>query len=105
MLAIRTRTYIQGENLSSFTFDADPAAKVKEVWFEPGEKLKVDVADVGSLTLAGEWMDHIPILMNLHGQDMSPGPGELRFASPLLLKDKSVVGDLAGAFSGIFSTG
>jgi hypothetical protein len=104
LLAIRTRTYIKGENLSSFTFDADPVAKVKEVWFEPGETLKVNVADVGSLTLTGEWMDHMPILMNLHGQDMSPGPGELRFASPLLLKDKSVAGDLAGALSGIFST-
>ena len=49
-------------------------------------------------------MDHMPILMNLHGQDMSPGAGELRFASPLLLKDKKVAGDLAGALSGIFST-
>jgi hypothetical protein len=104
LLAIRTRTYIKGENLSSFTLDTDPVTKVKEVWFEPGEKLKVDVADVGPLTLTGEWMDHMPILMNLHGQDMSPGPGELRFASPLLLKDKKVVGDLAGALSGIFST-
>ena len=104
LLAIRTRTYIKGENLSSFTFDADPVTKVKEVWFEPGEKLKVDVAEVGSLTLTGEWMDHMPILMSLHGQDMSPGPGELRFASPLLLKDKSVAGDVAGTLTGIFST-
>jgi hypothetical protein len=104
LLAIRTRTYIKGENLSSFTLDADPATKVKEVWFEPGESLKVDAADVGSLTLTGEWMDHMPILMNLHGPDMSPGAGELRFASPLLLKDKKVAGDLAGALSGIFST-
>jgi hypothetical protein len=104
LLAIHIRTYIKGENLSSFTSDADPTAKVKEIWFEPGEKLNVNVADVGSLTLTGEWMDHVPILMSLHGQDMSPGPGELRFASPLLLKDKSVAGDLAGALSGIFST-
>ena len=104
LLAIHTRTYVPGENLSSFTFDADPVAKIEEVWFEPGEKLKVDVSDVGALALTGEWMDHIPILMNLHGQDMSPGAGELRFASPLLLKDKRVAGDLAGALSGIFST-
>ena len=104
LLAIRTRPYTKGENLSSFTFDADPAAKVTEVWFEPGDPLKLNVHDVGTFTLTGEWMDHMPILMNLHGQDMSPGPGELRFASPLLLKDKSVVGDLAGAFTGIFST-
>ena len=104
LLAIRTRTYVKGENLSSFTFDADPVAKVKEVWFVPGEKLRVDAPDVGSLTLTGEWMDHMPILIGLHGQDMSPGPGELRFASPLLLKDKRVAGDLAGALSGIFGT-
>ena len=57
-----------------------------------------------TFTLTGEWMDHVPILMGLHGEDMSPGPGELRFASPLLLKDKRVAGDLAGAVSGIFST-
>ena len=87
---------LKGENLSSFTFDADSAAKVKEIWFEPGEQLKVDVADVGTLTLTGEWMDHMPILIGLHGQDMSPGPGEIRFASPLLLKDKKLVGDLVG---------
>jgi len=104
LLAIRTRTYSKGENLAPFTQDADPTAKVAEVWFEPGEKVKVDVSDVGTLTLTGEWMDHMPILMSLHGQDMSPGPGELRFASPLLLKDRRVAGDLAGALSGIFST-
>jgi hypothetical protein len=104
LLAIRTRVYSNGDNLASFAQDADPAAKVTELWFEPGESLKLDVPDVGTLTLTGEWMDHVPILMSLHGQDMSPGPGELRFASPLLLKDKSVAGDLAGAFSGIFST-
>ena len=49
-------------------------------------------------------MDHVPILMGLHGEDISPGPGELRFASPLLLKDKRVAGDLVGAVSGVFST-
>ena len=74
MLAIRTRTYTKGENLSSFTFDADPATKVTEVWFEPGEKSKLDVPDVGTLTLTGEWMDHMPILIGLHGQDISPWP-------------------------------
>ena len=77
---------------------------MKEVWFVPGEQLKIDVPDVGTLTLTGEWMDHMPILIGLHGQDMSPGPGELRIASPLLLKDKTVAGDLAGALSGIFGT-
>jgi len=103
-LAIRTRIYSAGQDLSSFTQDADPATKVTEVWFEPGEPLKVDVPDVGALTLTGEWMDHMPIFTSMKGQDLSPGPGELRFASPLLLKDKTVAGDLVGAVSGIFGT-
>jgi hypothetical protein len=103
LLAIRTRTYTKGENLSSFTFDADPAEAVKEVWFEPGEPLKLDVPDVGALSLTGEWMDHMPILMGSHGQDISPGPGEIRIASPLLLKDKTLAGDLVSVVSGVFS--
>lgn len=104
LLAIRTRVYSTGDNLSSFTQDRDPATKVVEVWFEPGESLKADVHDVGTLTLTGEWMDHVPILIGLHGQDVSPGPGEVRFAGPLLLKDKKLAGDLIGSIGGVFST-
>ena len=103
-IVIRTRTYSSGENLSSFTQDTDPATKVKEVWFEPGQPLKVVMPGVGALTLTGEWMDHMPILTGSRGEDISPGPNELRFGSPLLLKDKVVVGDLAGVIGGIYST-
>ena len=53
LLAIRTRTYSKGDDLSSFTQDADPATTIKEVWFEPGEQSKIDVTDVGTLTLTG----------------------------------------------------
>ena len=35
----------------------------------------------------------MPILIGMHRQDISPGPGEVRFASPLLLKDKKLAGD------------
>lgn len=104
LLAIRTRTFVPGEDLSSFTRDADPAAQVSKVWFEPGERLKVDVPEVGTLTLTGEWMDHIPIFLGQQRQDFSPGPGEIRIASALLVKDKTVVGDLAGLSSSINET-
>lgn len=96
LLAIRTRIYTRGENLSSFTFDADPAEAVREIWFEPGEPLKVNVPDVGILTLTGEWMDHMPITIGSQGQDLSAGPGEIRIVSALMLKDRTVAGDLAG---------
>src|SRR5262249_961431 len=86
---------------SPFDLDNQPA---REIWLEPGEPVKVDVPDVGVLTLSGEWLDHMPILVGKEKQDMSPAAGEVRFAGPLLLQDKKVVGDLAGATGGIFST-
>jgi hypothetical protein len=97
-LVIRTRTYSKGQNLSALTQDDDPAAKTREVWFEPGESLKLDVADVGTLTLKGEWMDHSPIL-----GELDPGPRELRFGSPLLLKDGTIVGDFSSVIGGMYS--
>jgi len=97
-LAIRTRVYHPGEDMSAFTRDADPVARLQEVWFEPGESLKVDVPEVGTLTLKGEWLDHVPI-----GGLLDPGPSELRLGSPLLLKDKKVVGDLSSNIGGYYS--
>jgi hypothetical protein len=104
LLAIRTRTYSKGDDLSSFTQDADPATTIKQVWFVPGEQSKIDVADIGTLTLTGEWMDHMPILIDPRGPDLSTGPGEIRIVSALLLKDKIVAGDLAGLSGAINPT-
>jgi hypothetical protein len=95
LLAIRTRSVTPGGNLNSFERDIIPA---KEVWFEPGKPLKFDVPEVGTLTLNGKWMDHMPILGTL-----DPGPNELRLGSPLLLKDKAVIGDLSSVIGGIYS--
>ena len=104
LLAIRTRTspIVAGgtKSFSPFELDSDPA---KEVWLEPGEPLKFDVPGAGALTFKGEWLDHMPVL-GLHKEDLSPGPSEVRFASPLLLKDGAMVGDLQGAIGGLFAT-
>ncbi len=97
-LAIRTRTWLSGENLSAFTRDRDPAAQLTQVWFEPGQSLKVKVPQVGTLTFTGNWIDHVPLL-----GELDPGPGELRFGRPLLLKDDAVVGDMASVIGGFFS--
>lgn len=96
--AIRTRIYNPGDDMGAFTRDADPLARLQEVWFEPGESLKVDVPEVGTLILKGEWFDHMPIMGFL-----DPGPTELRLGSPLLLKDKRVVGDLSSNIGGYYS--
>lgn len=97
LLGIHTLTYPLASgphNLSSFVNDNEPGRKV---WFEPGEPLKFNVQEVGTLTLKGEWLDHMPILGTL-----DPGPNELRLGRPLVLRDKVVVGDLSSAIGGIY---
>ena len=104
LLAIRSRTYSNTPGTHAFgalELDSEPA---KQVWFEPGESMDLKIPDLGTLTLTGEWLDHMPILIGLHGQDVSPSPGEVRFASPLVLKDKKLAGDLVGSIGGVFST-
>ncbi|MGA2084410.1 MAG: hypothetical protein ABSG60_02705 [Terracidiphilus sp.] len=73
-------------------------AEQKIYWFEPGESLRVDVPGVGALTVTGEWTDHMPPpgSVNARNQNLDPGPNELRIVSPMLLRDKKVVGDMEG---------
>jgi hypothetical protein len=97
LLGIRTLTYpvVSGlHNLSPFVNSNEPGRKV---WFEPGEPLKFDVPEVGTFTVKGVWMDHVPILGKL-----DPAPNELRLGRPLLLKDNVVVGDLSSDIGGVY---
>ena len=68
---------------------------VVQYTFEPGQTLAVPIAGVGTMSVTGEWTDHIPLLLN-ESKDVDPGPRELRVHSPLLLRDNKVVGDLEG---------
>ena len=68
-------------------------------WFEPGERLKADV-DFGTLSITGDWLDHMPApFENSEHSDLDPGPDKLRIESPLLLREKEVVGDLVGSIT------
>jgi hypothetical protein len=93
-LMISTMTYTPGTNPGS------PESQVgshQDVWFEPGEPLKFNVPQVGTLTLEGEWVDHMPILDTL-----DPIPNEIRLGMPLLLKDNVAVGDLSYFIGGVY---
>jgi hypothetical protein len=72
----------------------------KQYWFEPREKLEIDVPGPGSMMLTGELTDHIPPFVT-EGSDvqMDPKPGELRVISPLLLRGKEVVYDFEGSYA------
>jgi hypothetical protein len=94
-LGIYTNTYAPGATPGS---PESQSGSSRWIWFEPGKPLKFDVPQVGTLTLEGEWMDHIPILNTLN-----PIPNEIRLLMPLLLKDNVVVGDLSSWINGILS--
>ena len=67
-------------------------------WFEPGQTLQIDMQDVGTLAVTGEWMDHTPVFYHnpaLMGETMDPNAQELRLVSPLLIRDKEQIADLS----------
>ena len=63
--------------------------------FEVGRPLKLNLEGFGKVEITGAWTDHVPALIG--ETQLDPGPDELRIASPILLKDKQVIGDLEGA--------
>ena len=91
-LAIRTKVF--GEPLGGASLSGIENEPEKLVWFEPGQPLKIVVPDLGTLTLTGEWMDHVPALIGSSNHELDPQADELRVVMPLLLKDRKVVGDL-----------
>jgi hypothetical protein len=65
--------------------------------FEVGQALKVDVESLGTVAITGEWTDHVPVIFEKDQNHLDPGPDQVRILSPLLLKDKHVIGDMEGA--------
>lgn len=58
--------------------------------------LKVAIGDYGTLTLNGEWFDHIPAEVGLGIKSIDPGPSELRIQQPVLLKGDMRIGEVDG---------
>lgn len=76
--------------------------------FRAGDTLNVNVDELGAMSVTGQWIDHIPaISIGEPGKsyDLDPGPGELRFYSPLLLHGDQVAGDLEGASTSLDKVG
>lgn len=74
----------------------------KTYWFEPGERLAIEVANMGNIEVTGEALDHMPSMVSSEGsgvEPLDPREGELRVISPVLLKGSSRVVDLEGFHS------
>jgi hypothetical protein len=78
--------------------DTDDFAQLpeREMILKPGEPLKVAMGDYGTLTLNGEWFDHVPAELGIGIKSIDPGPSELRIYQPVLLKGDMRIGELDG---------
>ncbi|WP_433971003.1 hypothetical protein [Tunturiibacter lichenicola] len=68
----------------------------RDVILMPGVPLKVAMGDSGTLTLHGEWFDHIPAEIGMGIKSIDPDPNELRIQQPVLLKGDIRILSLAG---------
>jgi len=85
----------RGSNVPSSVNDVDQLPETRH-WFRPGEKLHADVQGGGPMVITGELLDHLPPLLAVSGDQLDPGPGELRFVDPVLLGGKDVLHDFQG---------
>ncbi len=92
-LAVRSKTF--GFLSGSFALSDVQNEPAKQAFFEPGQTLKVDLVGAGTLSITGEWFDHVPAFIG-SSSHIDPGPGELRIVSPLLLSGHKVLGDMQG---------
>jgi len=68
----------------------------REMILMPGVPLKVAIGNSGTLTLHGEWFDHIPAEVGMGIKSIDPGPSELRIQQPVLLKGDMRIGEIDG---------
>jgi hypothetical protein len=85
----------RGSDVPSPVNDVDQLPETR-YRFQPGEKLHVDVQGSAPMVVSGELLDHLPPLLAVSGEQLDPGPGELRFVDPVLLRGKEVLHDFQG---------
>lgn len=82
-------------NASTDTGDS-PRLPEREMILRPGVPLKVAIGDSGTLTLHGEWSDHIPPQFGMGIKSIDPNANELRIQQPVLLKGDLRIGEIDG---------
>ncbi len=77
--------------LSSFGPKEAQGLLQSQHWFTTGETLALPLAGTVKLSMTGEWMDHMPVMLS---QSLDPAANQFRVTSPVLLKNGKVAGDL-----------
>jgi hypothetical protein len=69
------------------------------IWIEPGEKQQIAIPGWGDFELAGEYLDYMPSLPLRPKETLDPKKNEFRIVSPVLVRGREVLFNLAGSNS------
>jgi hypothetical protein len=72
----------------------------ERVWITPGDKKEVNIVGLGKMEVSGIFLDHMPPTFFEPDSKVDPGENEFRIVSPVLLRGKELVFNLAGASTG-----
>jgi len=64
---------------------------------EPARKQEISVADLGTLEVEAEYLDHIPPLVDRPQETLDPQAREFRIVSPVLVRDNQVIANSDGS--------
>lgn len=64
---------------------------------DPGNKQEIQVANLGTLEVEAEYLDHIPPLVYRPQETLDPNPREFRIVAPVLVRDNEVIANADGS--------
>lgn len=91
-LGIRAK-YVPGSQDTEVDYSADLFKDVPETLLavEPGEKQEIQVANLGTVAVEAEYLDHLPPLVYRPQETLDPNPREFRIVAPVLVRDNQVI--------------
>lgn len=100
-IGVRTRYENQPHDTKTPSGNTDDLKDTREdiLWIEPGGKQDISVAGLGQVEVTADYMDHIPTLLYRPEETLDPKPNQLRVVSPVLIRGKELVCNLAGSNS------
>ena len=90
---------MQRQYIHKFEFRMFDGIPEQEYWLEPDKKLKVAVAEFGTVEVSGELLDHMPVMASNPREALDPGEAEFRILSPVLIRGNQMLANMAGAMA------
>lgn len=95
-VGLRTRFIPRAQHV-----EGDGEAELRDVpeqvlSFDSGESRQIEISGMGEIELTGNYLDHIPTLINRPDEALDPQAGEFRVVAPVLIRDKQVIVSMDG---------